>query len=67
MEPPQLVYLKENCQLTPHKNSMQIQCMLPEYAKTPFLWYGNLILYPVFHLRVRHILTTFLFVYRSDA
>ena len=46
---------------------MQIQCMLPEYAKTSFPWHENLILYPLFHLRVRHILTDFLFVYRPNA
>ena len=33
MEPPKVVYLKENCQWTSHKNTMQIQCMLPEVAK----------------------------------
>ena len=33
MEPPKLVYLQEHCQLTSHKNSRQVQSMLPEDAK----------------------------------
>ena len=46
---------------------MQIQCMLPEDAKTSFPWYENLILYAVFHLGVRHVLTNLLSVYRCNA
>ena len=36
-------------------------------SKTSFSWYENLILYPVVHLRVRHILIDLSSVYRDDA
>ena len=46
---------------------IEIQCMLSEEAKkTSFPWYENLILYPMFHLRVRYVLTNLLSVYRSN-
>ena len=38
-----------------------------EDAKTSFPWYENLMRYPVFHLRVRHVVTHLLSVYRSNA
>ena len=48
IEPPKIVYWKEKCQWTSHRNSKLSQCMLPEDAITSFSWYENLILYLVF-------------------
>ena len=51
----------------PIETQCKFNACYQKMPETSFSWYENLTLYPVFHLRVRHVLTNLLSIYRSNA